>query len=161
MPRPSRETLVRYATELNLESLLGYPNVIGVGTGFREREGRLTSEVVVQVFVERKLGREQLSPLQIVPERVQGYDGATVRTDVVETTVPEAQQDTTRYRPVPGGCSIGPEASVSAGTLGGWACDNRDDRIVLLSNNHVISNLDTMPTLRRIVQPARLDGGVL
>ena len=161
MPRPSREILVRYATELNLESLFGYPNVIGVGTGFREREGKLTSEVVVQVFVERKLAREQLSALQIVPERVQGYEGATVRTDVIETTVPEAQQDTTRYRPVPGGCSIGPEASVSAGTLGGWACDNRDDRIVLLSNNHVISNLDTMPTLRRIVQPARLDGGVL
>ena len=50
---------------------------------------------------------------------------------------------------------------MSAGTLGGWACDNTDDTIVLLSNNHVISNLDTLPALRRIVQPGRLDGGVL
>lgn len=161
MPRPSRETLVRHAQELNQEMLLGYPNVIGVATGFREREGKLTDEIVVQVFVERKVADEQLSSVQVVPQRVTGYQGATVRTDVIETTVPEAQQDTTRYRPVPGGCSIGPEASVSAGTLGGWACDNTDDTIVLISNNHVISNLDTMPTLRRIVQPGRLDGGVL
>jgi hypothetical protein len=161
MPRPSRETLVRHVQELNQESLLGYPNVIGVATGFREREGKLTDEVVVQVFVDRKVAEEQLSSAQVVPPRVQGYEGVTVRTDVIEATVPEAQQDTTRYRPVPGGCSIGPEASVSAGTLGGWACDNTDDTIVLLSNNHVISNLDTLPVLRRIVQPGRFDAGVL
>ncbi len=161
MPRPSRETHVRHAQELNQESLLGYPNVIGVATGFRERGGKLTDEIVVQVFVERKVAEEQLASVQVVPPRVTGYEGATVRTDVIETTIPEAQQDTTRYRPVPAGCSIGPEATVSAGTLGGWACDNTDDTIVLLSNNHVISNLDTMPALRRIVQPARFDGGVL
>jgi hypothetical protein len=161
MPRPSRETLVRHAQELNQETLLGYPNVIGVATGFRERDGKLTDEIVVQVFVERKIAEDQLTRPQVVPQRVTGHEGATVRTDVIETTIPEAQQDTTRYRPVEGGCSIGPEASVSAGTLGGWACDNTDDTIVLLSNNHVISNLDTMPALRRIVQPGRLDGGVL
>ena len=161
MPRPSRETFVRHAQEVNQEFLLGYPNVIGVATGFREREGKLTDEIVVQVFVERKIAEEQLSSTQVVPQRVQGYEGANVRTDVIETTVPDAQQDTTRYRPLQGGCSIGPEASVSAGTLGGWACDNTDDTIVLVSNNHVISNLDTLPVLRRIVQPGRLDGGVL
>jgi len=160
MPRPSRETLVRHVQELNQESLLGYPNVIGVATGFREREGKLTDEIVVQVFVERKLAEQQLGAAQVVPKRVRGFEAAA-STDVIEATVPDAQQDTTRYRPVQGGCSIGPEASVSAGTLGGWACDNTDDTIVLLSNNHVISNLDTLPALRRIVQPGRLDGGVL
>ena len=161
MARPSREVLVRYAQEANEERLLDLPNVIGVATGFRERGGELTDEIAVQVFVERKLPRPRLAPSQIVPERVPGYEAAPVRTDVIETTVPEAQQDTTRYRPVPGGCSIGAEASVNAGTLGGWACDNTDDTIVLLSNNHVISNLDTLPALRRIVQPGRFDGGVL
>ena len=55
----------------------------------------------------------------------------------------------------------GPEASVSAGTLGGYACDNPGDTIVLLTNNHVISNLDMEPVLRRILQPGRFDGGVL
>jgi hypothetical protein len=161
MARPSREILVRYAQELNEERLLDFPNVVGVATGFRLRGGRLTDEIAVQVFVERKLPRQRLGPLEVVPERVPGYEGTAVRTDVIETTVPEAQQDTTRYRPVPGGCSIGAEARTNAGTLGGWACDDADDTIVLLSNNHVISNLDTLPILRRIVQPGRFDAGVL
>ena len=95
-----------------------------------------------------------------MPDELPMTDGP-VTTDVVELHLPEAQQDTTRYRPVPGGCSIGPEATVSAGTLGGFACDDTDSTIVQLTNNHVISGLDTMPALRRIVQPGRLDGGVL
>lgn len=162
MARPSRETVVRYAQESSQEQLLALANVVGVGTGFRVRNGDLTNEICVQVFVERKVAPEALDAWQAVPTRVAGYEGANVRTDVIEATVPDAfQEDTTRYRPVPGGCSIGPEATVSAGTLGGWACDERDETTVLVSNNHVISNLDTMPALRRIVQPARLDGGVL
>lgn len=161
MARRSRETLVRHAQELNQDVLLGYPNVIGVATGFREREGKVTGAVVVQVFVSRKVSDAQLNPADVVPKRVFGWEGFAVQTDVIETTVPAAQQDTTRYRPVEAGSSIGPEASVSAGTLGGWACDNTDDTIVVLSNNHVLSNLDTLPVLRRIVQPGRLDGGVL
>ena len=161
MPRPSRETLVRHVQELNQDTLLGYPNVIGVATGFRERGGQRTGEIVVQVFVSRKLADAQIGVADVIPKRVSGWEGATAQTDVIETTVPEAQQDTTRYRPVEAGSSIGPEASVSAGTLGGWACDNTDDTIVLLSNNHVISNLDALPALRRIVQPGRLDGGAL
>ena len=161
MARPSRETVVRFAQETNQDQLLALSNVIGVGTGLRLRDGQFTDEVCVQVFVERKQAPEALESWQTVPTRVPGYEGANVRTDVVEVSVPEALQDTTRYRPVPGGCSIGPEATVSAGTLGGWACDERDETTVLVSNNHVISNLDAMPALRRIVQPARLDGGVL
>lgn len=161
MARPSRENRVRYTQEANEWHLLALPNVVGVGTGFRIRDGQHTDEICVQVFVHRKLVPEALDVWQRVPVRLPGYEGADIRTDVVEAPVPEALQDTTRYRPVPGGCSIGPEATVSAGTLGGWACDNTDETTVLLSNNHVISNLDTMPTLRRIVQQSRLDGGVL
>ena len=159
--RSERELLVRYAQEANEEQLFQLANVIGVATGFRMREGKQTNEVVVQVFVERKLPKNSLTPSHVVPDRVPGLEGAAVRTDVIESPIPSAHQDTTRYRPVQAGSSIGPEATVSAGTLGGWACDNTDDTTVLLSNNHVISNLDTLPALRRIVQPARLDGGVL
>ena len=161
MARPSRENVVRYAQEANQEQLLDFANVVGVGTGLRIRNGEFTDEICVQVFVQRKLDPEALAAWQTVPSRVPGYEGANIRTDVVEAPVPDALQDTTRYRPVPGGCSIGPEATVSAGTLGGWACDERDETTVMVSNNHVISNLDNLPTLRRIVQPARLDGGVL
>jgi hypothetical protein len=150
-----------FAQEQHTPRLLGKSNVVGVGTGYKVREGRQTRELCVQVFVQRKLPQSALAADDLVSPTVEGREGEAVRTDVVEIGIPEALQDTRRYRPVPGGCSIGPEMSVSAGTLGGWVCDQSDDTIVLLTNNHVICNLDTEPTLRRVVQPGRLDGGRL
>jgi hypothetical protein len=161
MARPDRVSRTLFAQEQNEPLLLELPNVIGVATGQRQTGGEFTDEICVQVFVQRKLSQDQLSDWEMVPDRVAGYETERIRTDVIEITLPEALQDTTRYRPVRGGVSIGPESSVSAGTLGGWACDDTDDTIVLLTNNHVISNLDTMPAARRIVQPGRLDGGTL
>lgn len=158
--KPSSVIAAMAAQEAHTERLLELENVIGVGTGLRVKGGKITKEVCVQILVRQKLPLEQLSARAIVPEELAAEEG-DVRTDVLEISIPEAQQDTGRYRPVPGGCSIGPEATVSAGTLGGFACDNADDTIVLLTNNHVISNLDTQPALRRVVQPGRLDGGVL
>lgn len=160
MSDPTAEAVAAAAGEHHLPQLLRQPNVIGVGVGYRDKRGKVTDETCVHVFVDRKIDAEQLDDASMIPEEIGGPAGS-VRTDVVEVFDVRAQQDTTRYRPVPGGCSIGPERSTSAGTLGGFACDGTDDGIVLLSNNHVISNLDTLPTLRRIVQPGRLDGGTL
>ena len=158
--KPDRVNLTLAAQDAHGEQLAAKTNVVAVGTGYRIKNGRRTREVCVQVFVRRKVAAHHLSAAAMVPAELAMADGA-VPTDVIEIQLPEAQQDTTRYRPVPGGCSIGPEATVSAGTLGGYACDDSDSNIVLLTNNHVISGLDAMPALRRIVQPGRLDGGVL
>jgi hypothetical protein len=143
------------------ESLLILSNVVGVGTGYRMRGGEITEEICVQVLVDRKIPIEMLAPHDLVPTTLEVTDGYRVKTDVLEVSPIDAQQDIGRYRPVPAGVSIGAENRINAGTLGGWACDNDDDTTVLLSNNHVISNLDTMPVLRRIVQPGRFDGGIL
>ncbi len=153
-------TRVLRAQELSEDRLLDLPAVIGVASGPRVRRGKQTRELCVQVFVERKQPLEALGAAERVPESVIA-ETDSVGTDVIEITRPHEHQDTTRYRPVQGGCSIGPESSVSAGTLGGWAVDNTDDAIVLLTNNHVISALDAMPVARRVVQPGRLDGGIL
>lgn len=161
MAKPSKLARTLYAQERNEEELLDRRGVLGVATGPRMRGGETTDEICVQVFVERKLPEDRIAAHELLPARLAGFEGEQVRTDVIEITPPVAEQDTTRYRPVPGGCSIGPESSVSAGTLGGHACDNTDNSVVLLSNNHVISNLDTMPAARRIVQPGRFDGGTL
>jgi hypothetical protein len=161
MAKPSKYMRTIYAQEQNEEDLLARPGVLGVATGYRMRAGEVTDEVCVQVYVERKLAPERLEPRELLPGRLPGFEGEQVRTDVIEITPPVAEQDTTRYRPVPGGCSIGPESRISAGTLGGYACDNTDNSAVLVSNNHVISNLDTMPAARRITQPGRFDGGTL
>jgi hypothetical protein len=162
MPSANDFTRVLSAQEIHEEALLDRQSVIGVASGPRIRRGRQTRELCVQVFVERKRPLDALGAAERVPAELAALDPTqTVATDVIEIARPVEHQDTTRYRPVPGGCSIGPEASVSAGTLGGWACDNADDAMVLLTNNHVISALDNLPAARRIVQPGRLDGGVL
>lgn len=160
MSEPTELNAAHAAKEVNLERLLELPSVRGAGIGYRVRRGKRTSDLAVQVFVDRKIDEDKVQLGALVPKEIDGPNGP-VRTDVVELYDVHAQQDTTRYRPVPGGCSIGPEASVSAGTLGGWACDETDDSIVLLTNNHVISALDNMPVLRQVVQPGRLDGGTL
>ncbi|MGH2776985.1 MAG: hypothetical protein ACRDJT_16355 [Actinomycetota bacterium] len=159
MARQDRVSQAMFAQELNTENLLALPNVIGTATGYRQKGGQYSAEVCVQVFVESKYAVDRLPSGGVVPNAVTAEGDRTVRTDVIESGPLDTFQDTTRYRPVPGGCSIGPQQSVSAGTLGGWACDNTDDAIVLMTNNHVISNLDTLPAITGICQPGRLDGG--
>ncbi|MPY89423.1 MAG: hypothetical protein GEU99_16030 [Luteitalea sp.] len=161
MAAKDRLSRTAFAQEQHTSRLLGMSNVVGVGTGYKVRAGKQMRDLCVQVFVRRKVPQSALKADDLVSATVEGREGEAVRTDVVEIGIPEAFEDATRYRPVPGGCSIGSEMNVSAGTLGGWACDQSDDSIVLLTNNHVISNLDTQPTLRRVVQPGRFDGGTL
>jgi hypothetical protein len=152
---------VMRAQELNARQLAALPNAIGTGTGFRQTKGKLSEEVVVQLFVERKYPVAHLPDWARAPREVTGPDGERIPVDVIEVGFVYAAQDTTRYRPVPGGCSIGHQNAVDASTLGGWACDNTDDTIVLLTCNHCIANLGVASVPGGIVQPGRLDGGVV
>lgn len=160
MPVSERVLRTLAAQELHLDRLLALPNVVGVGTGYRERGGKQTSEVVVQTFVQRKYPDDQLPPWARVPPDVTDEEGARVRTDVIDVGFVYAAQDTTRYRPVPGGCSIGHQNLMDASTLGGWACDLTDRTTVILTCNHCIANLNAASVPGGIVQPGRLDGGV-
>ena len=69
---------------------------------------------------------------------------------------------TKRYRPAPGGVSVG-HPQVSAGTLTGRAIDRRDGRVVGLSNNHVIAlDWGTLHVGKKgdaTLQPGPFDGG--
>ena len=66
-----------------------------------------------------------------------------------------------RYRPAPAGVSIG-HCKVTAGTLGGWTRGApgtaRYNRLLLLSNNHVIANSNSAPYGDAIIQPGTYDG---
>lgn len=160
MANPDRVARVSAAQELHAERLISLPNVVGTGTGFRELRGRITSEVCVQVFVQGKLDPRELPEWAVVPREVHlGED--RMRVDVIDVGFVFAAQDTTRYRPVPGGCSIGHQDRVDASTLGGWACDLRDSTIVSLTCNHCIANLNVASAPAGILQPGRLDGGVI
>jgi len=145
MANPDRVARVIAAQELHTDRLLSLPNVIGTGTGYRQRRGRFGTEVCVQVFVQRKFPASELPQSAVIPSDVHwGED--RVRVDVIDVGFVFAAQDTTRYRPVPGGCSIGHQDRVDASTLGGWACDLTDSTIVILTCNHCIANLGVAPS---------------
>ncbi len=160
MANPDRVAHVGAAQELNAERLLRFPNVVGTGTGFRQLRGRFGNEVCVQVFVQGKLDPSELPEWAVVPREVHLGD-ERIRVDVIDVGFVFAAQDTTRYRPVAGGCSIGHQDRVDASTLGGWACDLRDSTIVALTCNHCIANLNVASAPAGILQPGRLDGGVI
>jgi hypothetical protein len=158
----SKITRVKCCQEQQSENLLHLPNVVATATGYRQRKGRFTRQVCIQVFVSRKYPPDRLSDLDKVPSKVTSPDGWAVRVDVIEVGGIGPLEDTARYRPVVGGCSIGSLLRVNRGTLGGWACDTMDDSIVFLTNNHVVTasdDLTAIPTPSGIVQPGQQHGG--
>ncbi|MBN1992391.1 MAG: trypsin-like serine protease [Anaerolineae bacterium] len=143
----------------NLNHLFSRRNVVGVGVGYKESEGVLTDELAVVVNVAQKVPKAQLAESDTVPRDLDG-----VRTDVVETGrflagQGYAQGTKDRWRPtIPAGVSIG-HVEVTAGTLG--CLVRRGSEIFILSNNHVLANVNQARPGDAIIQPARYDGGTL
>lgn len=140
-----------------------YPNVIGTAVGFRQRAGKYTDEVAIQVYVSRKLAKRSLRYPEIIPPSFWGPDGEAIPTDVIEAG--SFRPTNGQYRPVEGGCSIGPigvGVGDKAGTLGGFAWDTTDQSVVMLTCNHVLTTDDTttLPSDTSILQPAMPDGGI-
>jgi len=132
--------------------LLSRQNVVACGVGFKMSGGKMTDEPCVVVSVSKKVPAAQLAPAHIVPQTLGG-----VRTDVQETGVIRALQGHTgRWRPAPGGVSIG-HVDITAGTLGCLVTRNGD--LFILSNNHVLANINAGYAGDPILQPGPYDGG--
>lgn len=144
----------RQAKRRYVNSLLNKKNVVACGVGYKFTGGQLTEEPSVVVSVSRKLPANQLAASDVVPERV-----GEVKTDVVETGLIRAWQNTTdKWRPAPGGVSIG-HIDITAGTLGCLVV--RGTELFILSNNHVLANSNKGEVGDPIIQPGRYDGGTL
>jgi len=148
----------------NLRHLITRGNVVGVGVGFKETVEGLTDELAVVVNVARKLPLAQLAESDKVPG-----DLAGVKTDVIETgrflagqasTTAETQNSTKgRWRPtISPGVSMG-HTDVTAGTFG--CLVRRGSDLFILSNNHVLANVNNAQAGDDIIQPGRYDGGRL
>jgi len=136
------------------ETILRKPNVVGVGTGFKEVRGRRTTDLCVVALVRVKLPRAGLAEDALVPSRVEG-----IPTDVVEVGELRAEQARTdRWRPAPGGISIG-HFKVTAGTLGTAVRDRASGERLILSNNHVLANSNQADVGDAVLQPGAIDGG--
>jgi hypothetical protein len=60
--------------------ILNYPNVVGVGVGYRIKSGKPMDELCLVVYVEKKVPKAELLARDIIPEEIDG-----VKLDVVET----------------------------------------------------------------------------
>jgi len=142
------------------QAILETPNVVGVGIGFKNN---VPGQKAIVVMVEKKLPLAALSEADIIPKAF-----GAVKTDVIETGEIKAgllpAQDlkrTDRWRPAPGGVSIG-HYKITAGTLGTVVYSTYSDGTrYLLSNNHVFANSNEAEPGDIILQPGPHDGGGL
>ena len=151
MAQPDEITEVK---EVSKGNLMAMQNVVGVGVGYQEKSGQQTGEYALVVMVSQKLPLAALAPHAVLPKNVSG-----VNIDVVEVGELRALQSrTSRWRPAPGGVSIG-HYKITAGTLGAVVRDRSSGERLILSNNHVIANSNDADPGDLILQPGPIDGG--
>lgn len=149
----TKEEVSRARSRVQVE-LLRRKNVVGVGVGFKEKGGQKTDEICLVVLVEKKVPKQELTPDDLVPEKMQG-----IRTDVKEVGRIVAQKlRTDRWRPAPPGVSIG-HFAITAGTFGAVVQDISTGEKLILSNNHVMANSNDGRPGDAILQPGPADGG--
>ena len=141
------------------ETLLNAPNgVHSIFYGFKIKDNETTDIKSLIYCVTEKKPLSALTPNETIPRRIV-LDNEQYPTDVVQmgqivlnqcyaTTAPEITALRSRVRPLSGGLEISSLASwtqvapfqfsFSIGTLGFLAKDNADNRLVGVTNNHVI-----------------------
>lgn len=138
-------------------------NIVGVGIGLGDGNSAAAApgDAVLEVYT---LERESIGELRA---RLAAVTGASAFADsdipihAVHTGVIDAQSHRMRLRPAPGGISCG-HVAITAGTLGCLVRGNtapRNNRLMILSNNHVLANTNRGPLGASIVQPGPADGG--
>jgi len=145
----ARSTLRQVSREL-----FARPNVTATGVGYKMSGGRRTKTLSIVCSVVRKLPASALAADDLVPATIQG-----VPTDVVETgRIRALQAPIGRFRPAPGGVSIG-HRDITAGTLG--CLVRKGGQTFILSNNHVLADSNAAQIGDPILQPGPFDGGSL
>ena len=145
-------TTARTLLRQHSSMLLSRNNVVATGVGYKVTAGKRTDTPSIICSVQKKLPSSSLSPQDLVPSALNG-----VPTDIMETgRIRAFQSPTGRFRPAPGGVSIG-HREVTAGTLGCWV--HRNGQWMMLSNNHVLANSNDAEIGDPILQPGPFDSG--
>jgi uncharacterized membrane protein YgcG len=139
----------------SVEELKKKLNVNGVAVGHKIVAGKDTGELCVTILVMKKVAKSQLLGKDLIPQTVDG-----ITTDVREVgKIFAFKARTDRWRPVPGGVSIG-HYLISAGTLGAIVKDTTTGEKLILSNNHVMANSNSASKGDAIIQPGAADGAI-
>jgi len=138
----------------HVKTLKSKPNVNGVGVGHKIVAGKDTGDLCVTVLVKKKVAKSELLGKDLIPTTIDG-----IPTDVKEVgEIVAFKSRTDRWRPAPGGVSIGHYA-ITAGTLGAFVKDITTGETLILSNNHVMANSNNASVGDPILQPGPADGG--
>jgi len=169
-PERNRENFADpYVKEVKIRhryKLLLKPYVQGVGLGTKRTAGADTGVPCIVIYVYPKMRKSQLGNSELIPLLIED-----VLTDVVELRPTQAEvrtsqttvdpRRTRRWRPAPGGVSVGHFQLNGAGTLSGWVRDKETGEPLLLSCWHVLTNYRKARKGDPILQPATIDGGTV
>lgn len=138
-------------------------NITGVGIGIGDGEsvaGSPGDPVLVVYTLEPESDGDLRARLASVAG-VSALADSDFPIKAVHTGVIDAQPHRMRLRPAPGGISVG-HFGITAGTLGCLVRGRsapRINRLMVLSNNHVLANTNAGPMGAAILQPGQFDGG--
>lgn len=129
----------------------------GMGIGEKISGGKETGEVVLRVYVEKKLPRKKVK--NVIPSRVRVPEVGSCDTDVLEIGRVEPEVFTSKMRPAIPGVGLG-HFGISVGTFGCLVKKRgTDGPLYILSNSHVLAKSGTGAVRDTIIQPGRADGG--
>lgn len=128
--------------------------LIGIGLSPEARSRRKAQQFELVILCQRKALLQHDMVQNMV--RLAKGEARAVYTGQIRKQV--GRQLLSRKRPVGVGCSIG-HYRVTAGTLGGFINLGSSGGTCILSNNHVIANVNTSLPGDEILQPGRVDGG--
>lgn len=144
----------------NNNSLLNKQGVEGTAIGEKWIDGRPTGEQAILIFVQKKHSEHAIADPNVltaytakdlIPKEIEG-----IRTDVIEVGhITKQVGFRSNIRPVQPGYSCG-HGQITAGTIGGIFLD-KNNKPVLLSNNHVIANENIAKIGDPIYQPGPAD----
>lgn len=141
--------------ETHANRLYNKKNVIGVAIGKKWSNGKPTDQDALLILVSQKVPKTSLHKKDLIESSIDG-----VITDVVGKLGRFSKLPYTRKeRPISPGISCG-HMLTTAGTIGGLFTD-RDNNIVILSNNHVLAAENKGIRGHIAVQPGVYDGGTV
>jgi len=144
--------------------LASHPLLVGVavGTGTEGAvQGGLPGESALRLYVSQEVPPENIAELVGAAYGIDALSDGRVPYEVIHTGPIDALAHRMRMRPAPGGISCG-HFAISAGTLGCLARGRqapRDTLTLILSNNHVLANVNAAQAGDEILQPGPYDGG--
>jgi hypothetical protein len=144
-------------TDNQLKELLQKKNVISVKMGNKITAGIDTGVEAIIVGVETKVSLTRLRKVDVILASINNIPTDVQVVKKIKALAKAVALDRTKeYIPAPGGVSVG-HPDISAGTLGMWV--KRKGIWGILSNNHVLGNVNRGKIGDLIYQPGPADGG--